>query len=102
MRHLPQDDDEPPIPWERDGPPPCCLGYLCPKESPDRESLHVLCARNWRIYHAWQVARATHRFVCDDALRARAYRIVGDAVRAHERRLLAFEIAAATVKLRGL
>lgn len=102
VRHLPQDDDEQPIPWERDGPPPCHLGYLCPKESPEREALHVLSRRNWRMYDAWQVARATHRFVCPDALQVRGYRVIGEVMRAQERRQLAYEIASVVLKIRGL
>ncbi len=101
VRLLPSGDDEPPVPWERDGPPPCHLGYLCPKESPERESLHTLSRRNWRMYDAWQVARATHRFLCPDALRARAYRIIGDAMRGHERRLLVYDLASVVLKSRG-
>ena len=77
---------------ERTTPPPCMLGTLCPKESPDREHWHVLSPRNCKLYHVWTLARAQRRFGCPDALRAEAFRVLDDLMRVQERRLLAGEI----------
>jgi len=85
--------EENPVLWERSTPPPCQLGGSCPKESPDREHLHVLSARNARMYDVWRTARAQRRFGCPDALRVAAFRIIDDLVRNYERLLLSREIA---------
>ena len=80
------------VPLERTTPPPCMLGTLCPKESPDREHLHVLSPRNCKMYNVWALARAQRKFACQDALRAEAFRTLDDIMRVRERKLLAVEI----------
>ncbi len=93
IRRYPVGTEDNLVRWERDTPPPCELGVICPKESPDREHLHVLSARNDRMYDCWRTARAQRRFGCPDALRAAAFRVIDDMVRNHERLLLSREIA---------
>lgn len=43
-------------PEERTGPPPCSK---CPKESPDKEHLHVLSDKNWKTFDFYQLGKAT-------------------------------------------
>lgn len=47
------------LPYARDGaPPPCQQGFQCPKESPEKEHLHVLNGRNVRLFRTYLRERA--------------------------------------------
>jgi len=48
------------VPQPRPTPPPCKLGFQCPKISPEHESEFELCERNERMMRSFLSARATH------------------------------------------
>ncbi len=84
------------LPVPRNGPPPCELGHDCPKQSPDREHLHVLTERNRRMLELYSANRAFqgHLFapheidgltrlgfvICDSFFRASEQRDLADAI----------------------
>ena len=85
------------LPVPRNGPPPCELGRDCPKESPEREHLHVLNARNRQMVDLYFANRAfggnlfqPHQI---DPLRTRAFQIIDEIVREQDRQDLARAIA---------
>ena len=83
------------------GPPPCRGGFQCPKESPEREYLHVLSARNEQLLQLYYEHRAMGGGVADpsDAWTRRGFEICECLLSRQRSKQLANELAGALAVL---